>query len=371
MYRNLFIALILVALTGCGDKLSAGTADATKPLLLNEADLITLNKRSLGRGLMISGSIQPEKLADLRTEVSSVVLQVYKDNGDKVKKGDVLVRLDDTAIRDALSSAQQSERAAAQSFDQAERQLVRLKTLSSTGAVSAQALEDTQIRRNNAQSEWVAASAQVAQARQQLERTEVRAPFDGVIGAREVSNGDTVQIGKALLKVIDPGSVRFEGFVPADHGAQIHVGLPVRFRMSGYGDQDFNGTVQRVNPIVNAVTRQIGVIVAVDWATIPVVAGLYAEGHIEIATRDTFMLPSSAIVMEGDLSFVWRAQDKVLHKTTVTLGERDARSGHIEIANGITAGQSVLRIPNSGLTDGAAFEMQIADSVQQTQTVTP
>ena len=373
MHLNAFILLILAfAMTGCGNK-SAEDAkkDTAKPVLLSQADLITLNPDSLGTGPLISGSIQPEKLADLRAEVSSVVLQVYKDNGDKVKKDDLLVRLDDTAIRDALNSARESERAFKQAFEQAERQLIRLTTLSSSGAVSKQALEDTQIRRDNAQSDWVAARARVAQARQQLERTEVRAPFNGIISSREVSNGDTVQIGKALLMVIDPSSVRFEGFVPAEQGAQIQPGLPVRFRISGYGDKDFSGKVQRVNPMANAVTRQIAVIVAVDWETTPIVSGLYAEGRIEITTRDTFMLPPTAIVMEGDRSFVWQAQDKVLRKTAVNIGERDARSGRIEITQGVVAGQTVLRIPSSGLTDGAAYEMQTDASIQQAKVTQP
>ena len=82
-----------------------------------------------GGGPVITGSVQPEKRADLRAEVSAVVMQVLKDNGEAVKRGDLLVRLDDTAIRESLQSADASARAAAQAFEQAERQVQRLKTL--------------------------------------------------------------------------------------------------------------------------------------------------------------------------------------------------------------------------------------------------
>ena len=89
---------------------------------------------------------------------------------------------------------------------------------------SAQALDDAEVRRNTAQSELEAAKARVVLARQQLQRTEVRAPFDGIVSDRKVSAGDTAQVGKELLKVIDPASMRFEALVSADHVGEVKAG---------------------------------------------------------------------------------------------------------------------------------------------------
>ena len=178
-----------------------------------------------------------------------------------MRRGDLLVRLDDTAIRDALASAESASRAAAQAFEQAERQFERMKTLRASGMTSAQALEDAEIRRNNAQSDLEAAKTRVVLARQQLQRTEVRAPFDGVVSDRKVSAGDTAQVGKELLKVIDPTSMRFEGMVSADNIGDVKAGQAVNFRVNGYGDQEFAGKVRRVNPAANATTRQVEVLV--------------------------------------------------------------------------------------------------------------
>jgi multidrug efflux pump subunit AcrA (membrane-fusion protein) len=109
--------LILLALTGtlaaCGK--SPGGAAATggaataqaQALLLAPEDVQTLGKAEFTSGPVITGSIQPEKRADLRAEVQAVVLQVYKENGERVKRGDLLVRLDDSALRESLSSAEQ------------------------------------------------------------------------------------------------------------------------------------------------------------------------------------------------------------------------------------------------------------------------
>ena len=191
LFALVSMPLLALALTGCGKSDAKADAAAPKPLLLASEDVMQLGMSNFASGPVITGSIQPAKLADLRSEVQSVVLQVLKENGEKVHKGDLIVRLDDTSIRDNVSSADEAARAANQSFEQAERQYQRLKTLQAQGMSSIQAMEDAEVRRNNSQSDWVAAKARVAAARQQMQRTEVRAPFGGVVSDRKVSSGDT------------------------------------------------------------------------------------------------------------------------------------------------------------------------------------
>ena len=87
---------------------AAKKAAAAKTLLLSPEDLLVLSASDQAQGPVITGSIQPERRADLRAEVSAVVLQVLKENGEAVRQGDLLVRLDDTAIRDGLRSAEEA-----------------------------------------------------------------------------------------------------------------------------------------------------------------------------------------------------------------------------------------------------------------------
>ena len=124
----------------------------------------------------------------------------------------MLVRLDETAIRDSAHRPRSVASAAAQAFEQAQRQYERMNKLRETGHGFGAGVEDAEIRRNTAQSDREAARTRVVTARQQLQRTEVRAPFDGMVSERKVSAGDTAQVGKELLKVIDPRSMRFEGW---------------------------------------------------------------------------------------------------------------------------------------------------------------
>jgi len=349
------IVISVFSLAGCGKGAAGKTADAEKlaPMLISPEDVLTVSSNAMATGPSITGSIEPERRADLRAEVSAVVLAVLKENGDPVKRGDLLVRLDQTSIRDSLTAADASARAADQAFEQAERQYQRMATLKQTGVVSTQQLEDVEIRRNSAQSDRAAAHTRVVTARQQLERTEVRAPFNGIVSDRKVSAGDTAAVGKELLKVIDPSSLRFEGLVSADSVGQLKAGQHVWFKIHGYSTNEFTGVITRVNPAANITTRQVEVLVAFDDASKqPNVAGLYAEGHVETQTSATLSLPGASIVREGDNAFAWRVNGEKLSKVALTLGDRDARTGAFALRGGLAEGDKVLRFPNATLKDG-------------------
>jgi membrane fusion protein (multidrug efflux system) len=362
---------VLIGLTACSQGTGSGTAAASNgkpavaaaPVLISAEDLLTVRSNALASGPSITGSVQPERRADLRAEVSAVVLQVLRENGDPVRRGDLIVRLDDTSIRDTLSSAEASQTAAVQAFEQAERQYQRVVKLRESSLVSTQQVEDAEIRRNTAQSDREAAKTRVVTARQQLQRTEVRAPFDGIVSDRKVSVGDTAQIGKELVRVIDPHSLRFEGLVSADNIGEVKAGQRVMFRVHGFADRDFTGTIARVNPAANATTRQVEVLVNFsDQKQQPDVAGLYAEGHIETRRTAAITIPATALVREGDAAFAWRVKDRSLEKVSLSIGDRDPRSGEFVLKSGLSEGDMLLRYPTSTLQNGQAVEMATGGS---------
>jgi RND family efflux transporter MFP subunit len=362
MPRLLLIAVLLLAslcacdkFPGKGDKKDATAAPAK--LVVAPEDILTVQANALASGPVVTGSIQPERKADLRAEVSAVVLQVLKENGDVVRRGDVLVRLDQTSIRDNLQSAQANVRNATQALDQAERNLQRLKTLRASGMTSLQALDDAEVRRNGAQSELSASNAREVLAQQQLERTVVRAPFDGVVSDRKASAGDTASIGKELLKVIDPASMRFAGRVSADKISVVSVGQAVSFRINGYAGQEFRGKVTRVDPSANDVTRQVEVLISINDAKQARVSGLYAEGTIEAGAVKAVTLPESVVVRSGDKTSVWRVKDKTLNQVELALGARDPRTGYFEVRSGLADGDIILRNPGSSFKEGQSVEL--------------
>ncbi len=361
MLRPLILILALsTGLVACNKMSGKGDnkeTEAAATLIIAPEDVLTLQGSSIVSGPVVTGSIQPERKADLRAEISAVVLQVLKENGDVVRRGDVLVRLDETAIRDNLNSAEDGARNATLALDQGERNFQRLKTLRASGMTSLQALDEAEVRRNGAQSELSAAKARAVQARQQLQRTTIRAPFDGVVSDRKVSSGDTASIGKELLKVIDPTSLRFEGRVSADKISAVKVGQSVNFRINGYPGQDFHGKVLRMNPSANDVTRQVEILVGFSDAAQPRVSGLYAEGNVETAKVEALTIPETALVKIGDKTSAWRIKDLKLGKVDLSVGFRDPRTGDFEVRTGLSIGDVVMRVPSSNFKDGQAIQM--------------
>lgn len=352
----------LVSLSGC-QKGNAENKDASKEvpaLQLAAEDRLVMGEAEHGSGPLITGAVQPEKRADLRAELSAVVLHVLKENGETVRRGDLLVQLDTTSIRDSLSSAEEATRAARENFEQAERQYQRQKTLQAQGMVSQQALEDAANRRISTQSDKAAAEARLVAAKQQMARTEVRAPFDGVVSERRVSPGDTAQTGKELLKVIDPSSMRFEGFVSADRRAELKLGQDVDLRIHGASQERIEGRIRRIDVSANPVSRQIAVLVDLNDKRAASVSGLYGEGYVRTTKSAALMLGDADLQRDGDQVYAWIVQGGKLHRQALKLGDRDERRGEFVVAEGLKVGDIVLRNPSRTLVEGTVVTSKAA-----------
>jgi RND family efflux transporter MFP subunit len=167
-------------------------------------------------------------------------------------------------------------------------------------------------------------------------------------------------VGKELLKVIDPASMRFEAMVSADHVGAVKPGQGVHFRVNGYGDQDFAGKVRRVNPAANATTRQVEVLVDFVGDKQPRLAGLYAEGRLETESKSSITVPATAVVREGDKASAWKVKGAKLQKVEVGIADRDTRTGDYIIARGLAEGDQVIRHPSSALKDGQSVQAAAA-----------
>jgi multidrug efflux pump subunit AcrA (membrane-fusion protein) len=155
--------------------------------------------------------------------------------------------------------------------------------------------------------------------------------------------------------------MRFEGKVSADKVSEVKVGQPVSFRINGYADQQFAGTIKRVDATANNVTRQVEVLVGfAPGSAEPRVSGLYAEGRIDAQSTAALMLPEGALVKAGDKTYAWRLNGKALAKASLVVGARDPRTGNVEIRGGLASGDTVLRNPNSSLKDGQKVELAAA-----------
>src|SRR5690606_25015277 len=146
-------------------------------------------------------------------------------------------------------------------------------------------------------------------ARQVLADATVVAPISGIVADRPVNAGDVVSLGTPLYTIVDPGSMELEASVPSESLSAVRVGAPVSFSVRGYPDQTFAGTIERISPTAEPVTRQVSIWVSVDNRGGRLVGGLYAQGRVTERAGEGLVLPLSVITDEDGATSVLKVED--------------------------------------------------------------
>jgi pyruvate/2-oxoglutarate dehydrogenase complex dihydrolipoamide acyltransferase (E2) component len=192
--------------------------------------------------------------------VGGTVVAAVAEVGQRVARGAVLARLETTGIADQAISARSGVAAAQANYTVALRNAERADRLLAAGAIAARDAEQARAAATASRAQLEGARAQSAQASRQLGNATARAPFAGIVGIKRVSTGDVVNPGAELYTVVDPSSMQLEASVPAEQLAQVKVGAPVRFTVTGYGDRTFTGRITRVAPVADPTTRQVQIL---------------------------------------------------------------------------------------------------------------
>lgn len=322
------------------------------PVVLGPENVVIATADTIRTGPSISGTVDAERTATLRAEITAQVTAILVEPGTPVLGGQVLVRLDASGIRDQYLSAQSGLRAAEASAELARSDLARDQRLAEAGALAQRQLEAT--RRSALQSDAAMADARArfSTAELALRRTEIRAPFRGVVAARPARVGDMVSPGTLIATVVDPTSLRLEAQVPVDQLAAIKLGTPVLFTVSGYEGRQFRGTVARMSPAVDPTTRQVPIVVRLPNNEGRLVSGLFIEGRVATRSRAGVTVPTAAIDQRGLRPAVYRIKGGRLEKVEVELGFEDAVAERTEILGGLAAGDTLVVGTAQGLPAG-------------------
>ena len=359
---RLFAAVIGAGLAAAcgGEKADAAASTEAPSVTVGQENLVIVTAAPLTSGPAFSGMLRHEREASVRAQIAGSVLQTYVDQGQPVAGGSVLARIEAGGSDDAYLSARSGVTAAENALAIANRELERARRLHEAGAIAERELEMARAAVTNARAVVADARARLASAGKQLGNATVRAPFAGVIGQKSVSAGDVVQPGTLLFTVVDPGSMRLEAAIPVEQLADVRVGLPVRFRVSGYGDREFLGRVTRVSPVVDPVTRQVQIVASIPNAGRALVGGLQATGRLSAITRNGLVAPESAIDERGSSPTVLRVKRGLVERVTVALGARDEAGELVEITAGLVSGDTLLIGAARGITPGTAVRIVAA-----------
>ena len=191
--RAVVSAAALLVLAACGKEGDAAPQKAPEGIELTPDAIAVVQVQEIRTGPQLSGTLNAAREAQVRAQVGGQVLAVYADQGQAVRQGQPLARIDASALTDAATSASTQVRSAQLSVDVARRNYERAQTLNQAGAMSDRDLEAARTQLAQAQASLAGAQSTRASAAKQLGNTEVRSPITGVVATRPVSAGDIVQ----------------------------------------------------------------------------------------------------------------------------------------------------------------------------------
>ncbi|MGA9837487.1 MAG: efflux RND transporter periplasmic adaptor subunit [Gemmatimonadaceae bacterium] len=352
--RIAFLALAAMMLAGVAAcQRDAGNAEPADPgVTIGPENITVVAVHRIQTGPEISGSLEPDEEATVRAEVQAAVLETYAEPGQRVTKGQVLARLDDSVLREQALSAKSAVGTAQNAADIAQRNLQRSEALINVGAIADRDLEAARNAAMTAQTQLDNATAVYANAQQMLEKTTVRAPFDGVVAARDVTGGDFVSPGGAMFSVVNPATMRLEASVPANALGDVKIGMPVDFSVTGYPGRTFTGHITRVNPTADPTTRQVSLLARIPNVGRSLVGGLFADGRVASETHDAPVVPISAVDEHGVRPSVMALRQGKVTPVAVELGIRDDVAETVEIRSGLAAGDTILVGAARGISPG-------------------
>ncbi|WP_416357380.1 efflux RND transporter periplasmic adaptor subunit [Aureimonas phyllosphaerae] len=273
--------------------------------------------------------------------VSGRVQEIAFTDGQDVAEGDILVRLDPADAEDQVRVAEAAADEARQAFGRA--------------AQLAQDGTGPRAVANDLQRQAEAAEAEVASARERLDDYNIRAPFAGRLGLRNISLGALIQPGAevALLDAVDPIEIRFT--VPERYLGQIRMGAPIEATSVAFSDERFRGEVTAIASRVDPALRTVMIEASVPNGDEKLLPGMLMNVTVETGQReDAVVVPPLAVQVEGANHFVFAANDGKAERVEVRVGQRDA--DQVELLEGLEAGRQVVVEGFQDLTSGQAIE---------------
>lgn len=367
--RKLGLVALALLTAACGGAKDQG--DAASVVNLAAGDVATAARENIGEGVVVSGTLAPYRVVEVRAQVPGTLVGLRVDRGSRVSAGELMAALQAEGVRSQAIGAKAAVAAAQAGVALATRQLESSKKLHAAGAISDYDLQAAQTGYEAAQAQLAAARAGDAAAGEAARRANVTAPISGDVSERKVSDGEAVNPGAVLFTVVDPSILEFEGQVPAEDAARVRPGMAVEFSLDAYSGRKFRGSVARVEPTADATTRQVGVYVRLPNGNRAIVGGLYATGRILTGTsHEGVVVPITALRGTGQDAYVWKIAAGKAAKQPVKLGMRDEARGGVEVLSGVDAGDVVVSAPGD-LSDGAPVRIATPGGVSPAERAAP
>ncbi|CAO3421842.1 efflux RND transporter periplasmic adaptor subunit [Azospirillum doebereinerae] len=373
-FRWLWLLLLVAALAGAGALWRArGAGEATavqaplppaeRSVELAAVEVTRMLPRRLAETVRLSGSVAPMEQSAIKAEVAAKLVEVAVREGQPVAKGQLLARFDTADLTARLNEKLSNLEGARAQLVLAEKTRSNNLTLHQKNIVSDTSLDQAQSSFRFQQAQVAALTAQVELTRKALRDAVVLSPIDGTVASRSVNPGENLALNAALFTVVDLSRVEVEATVPADEVARLRTGQTVRLRVEGFGERDFAGRIDRINPVARAGSRAIPVYVGLDNADGALRGGMFASGEALVAEADgAFALPPVAIRhdAQGDYALVI-ANGRTERRPVKSLAAWSR--GDLVQVDGLAEGDRVVTGNLPGLTAGRPVKVIGAEAV--------
>lgn len=327
-----FIIYINLPNDGPSQKRGGGATPVVTEILAQKPFAITIEAL---------GTATANESINLTSRVADIVTDIRFEDGQKVQAGDVLLTLD---------SRQQQARVneITTNLGEAKRQLQRIKNLAKSNSASKQLLDEQKARVD-------ALTAQLEVVHANLAETQIKAPFSGTLGQRNISLGAYVKAGEVITTLDDTATIKLDFSVAERHLPSISNGQQVFAKSIAYPDEVFTGEIFSIDSRVDPVTRSVGVRTKIANAEGKIKPGMLLTVTLQKQVLDTLVLDEKALVPIEDKQFVFVVQEDKAVQTEVQIGAR--KPGQVQILSGISAGAEVITQGTLRVRNGSAVKV--------------
>lgn len=298
---------------------------------------VTLSKTEFKNIIESIGTTRAKEQVNLTSKYADVVDEIFFDDGLIVKKGDILVRL---GSKEARAKVNELKANLAESMSQ----LTRYQDLLSRNATSKSLVEQQSAKTK-------AIEAQLDSAQTKLDYLTITAPFDGVLGFRQISVGSFIGSGDPIARLDNISSVKVDFSLPERYLTLVNIGQTVKTVSVAYKNKVFIGKVTSIDSRVDAITRTIKVRAEINNNDYKLRAGMLLNVHIEQQVDTVLQLPESAIIPVEDKHFVFISDGGKAKRIAIEIGRR--QPGIVEVTGGIDEGTEVVVEGALKLRDGS------------------
>lgn len=340
--------------------LAEQTARGTQTVIeLAAGDLLPLQMQELQRGLPVSGTLKAANTAFVKARVPGELQGLSVREGDAVKAGQVIARIDPAEYEARLRQAQLQADAARAQIDIAQRQYDNNKALVDQGFISRTALDTSLANLNGARASFEAAGASADVARKSMADTVLKAPMAGFVSQRLAQPGERVAVDTRIVEIVDLSRMEIEAALSAADSVGVRVGQQALLQVEGHA-QPVPARVARINPSTQAGSRSVLVYLQLKPAP-GLRQGLFVQGSLGTEKLKTLAVPLQAVRSDKPQPYVQVVENQQVRHVSVTLGARGQAGGLDMVAiTGLAEGSRVLAGVVGTLREGTAVRTTAA-----------